>query len=364
MKLALVGISNSGRTTLFNSLTGLGAATTFHASVEAEPNVAVVKVPDPRVDELARIFEPKKVTYATVEYMDYLGLTRGDVAQTARVIDFIKHADALVYVLRGFEDERVPHPLGSVDPMRDYDTLETELVIYDLDLAEKRLIHMEESSRKGKPPGRDETAAVLKCRELLERNVPLRHAEFDDAERRALRHLNLISRLPVMAVINVGELDLGSDRSGAWCETIRDRAGRFGQIPPAPVVLSGKIEMEIAHLPREDAAHFLKDLGVEIAARERMIRESYEILGLISFLTVGEDEVRAWTVRNGVSARKAAGKIHSDLQRGFIRAEVIGYDDFIKVGSLAAARSKGLLRLEGKTYVVQDGDIIDFRFNV
>ena len=364
MKLALVGIANSGRTTLFNSLTGRGAATTFHASVEAEPNVAVVKVPDRRVDELAKIFEPKKVTYATVEYMDYLGLTRGDTAQTARVIDFLKHADALVYVLRGFEDERVAHPLGGIDPVRDFETLETELVIYDLDLVEKRLVHMEESSKKGKPPRREEETAVLKCREFLERDAPLRHAELDDAEKRALRHLNLISRLPVLAVINVGEFDLGSARSSAWCEAIRKRAARFGQSPPAPVVLSGKIEMEIAHLPHEDASHFLKDLGVEVAARERMIRESYDMLGLISFLTVGEDEVRAWTIRNGVSARKAAGKIHSDLERGFIRAEVVHYDDFIAAGSIAAARSKGLLRLEGKTYVVQDGDIIDFRFNV
>jgi GTP-binding protein YchF len=364
MKLALVGIPNSGRTTLFNSLTGLGATTTFHASVEAEPNVAVVKVPDPRIDELARIFGPKKVTYATVEYMDYLGLTRGDAAQTARVIDFLKHADALVYVLRGFEDERVAHPLGGIDPMRDFETLETELLVYDLDLVEKRLIHMEESSKKGKPPRREEKAAVLRCREFLEKDTPLRCAEFNDTEKRALRHLNLISRLPVLAVINVGESDLGSARSNAWCEAIQKEAARFGQSPPPPVVLSGKIEMEIAHLPHEDASHFLKDLGVEVAARERMIRESYAMLGLISFMTVGEDEVRAWTVRNGVAARKAAGKIHSDLERGFIRAEVISYDDFMEAGSLSAARAKGLLRLEGKTYAVQDGDIIDFRFNV
>jgi len=364
MKLALVGISNSGRTTLFNGLTGLGAATTFHASVDAEPNVAVVKVPDRRIDELAKIFKPKKTKYATVEYMDYLGLTRGDTAQTAKLIDFIKHADALVYVLRGFEDERVPHPLGDIDPVRDFETLETELLVFDLDLVEKRLVHMEESSRRGKPPGKEEKTAVLKCRDALERETPLRDVEFSDTERRVLRHLNLISRLPVLAVINVGESDLESPRSSAWCEAIRTKIARFSKNPLPPVVLSGKIEMEIAHLPHEEAAHFLKDLGVEISARERMIEESYEMLGLISFLTVGEDEVRAWTIRKGVEARKAAGKIHTDLERGFIRAEVIHYDDFINVGSLAAARAKGLLRLEGKTYVVQDGDIIDFRFNV
>lgn len=364
MKLALVGISNSGRTTLFNSLTGLGAATTFHASVDAEPNVAVVKVPDRRIDELAKIFEPKKTTYATVEYMDYLGLTRGDTAQNAKLIDFIKQADALVYVLRGFEDDRVAHPLGEVDPVRDFELLGTELLLLDLDLAEKRLLHMEESSRRGRPPDREEKAAVLKCRDALEQEKPLRYVEFDVTEQRALRHLHLISRLPVLVVINVGEEDLQSPRSSTWREAIRERIARFSKDPLPPVVLSGKIEMEIARLSREDAAQFLKDLGVEVSARRRMIDESYEMLGLISFLTVGEDEVRAWTIRKGVEARKAAAKIHTDLERGFIRAEVIHYDDFHAAGSLAAARAKGLLRLEGKRYVVRDGDMIDFRFNV
>lgn len=364
MKLALVGISDSGRTTLFNSLTGQGASTFGYASPEAGPNVAVINVPDRRIDELRKIFNPKKHTYAKVEYMDYLGLTKGDAAQNRKVIDFIKDADALVYVLRGFDDERVEHPLGDVDPVRDFDTLEAELVLFDLDLAEKRLDNMEESARKGRPPAPEEKAAILKCREALERETPLRCLEFSDAEVQALRGIVFISRLPVMAVINVAESDLGSSRSDAWREAIRTKSARFTENPVNPIVLSGKIEMEIAQLPPDDASVFLKDLGIDVSARERMIRESYEMLGLISFLTVGEDEVRAWTIRRGIAARAAAGKIHSDLEKGFIRAEVVSYDDLIETGSLAAARSKGLLRLEGKTYVVMDGDIIDFRFNV
>lgn len=364
MKLALVGISNSGRTTLFNSLTGHDAATSSYAAVEAEPNVAVVEVPDRRIDELVKIFKPKKHTRARVEYMDYVGLTKGDTVQNRKVIDFIKDADALVYVLRGFEDEGVAHPLGDVDPVRDFETLETELLLLDLDLAEKRLRTMEESSRRGWPPKKEERDAVLKCKEALENEVPLRWLEFDDTEERALRGLNFVSRLPVMVVINVSESDLESERSSLWREAIRNEVGRRTQNPIVPIILSGKIEMEIARLAPEDAADFLKDLGICVSARERMIKESYGMLGLISFLTVGEDEVRAWTIRKGLAARMAAGKIHSDLEKGFIRAEVISYDDLVEAGNLAAARSKGLLRLEGKTYVVKDGDVIDFRFNV
>ncbi len=364
MKLALVGISNSGRTTLFNGLTGRDAATAGYSASESKPNVAIIKVPDRRIDELVRVFKPRKNTHARIQYMDYLGLTRGDAVQNRKVIEFVKDSDALVYVLRGFDDDSVAHPLGSVDPVRDFETLEAELLIYDLDLAEKRLLNMEESARKGYPPKKEERAAVLKCREALEREMPLRYLEFDETEEKALRHLEFISKLPVMAVINVAESDLRSAESSSLRDAIRSRAARFTENPLTPIVLSGKIEMEIARLPFEEAADFLQDLGIDVPARERVIRESYDLLGLISFLTVGEDEVRAWAVRKGIAAQAAAGKIHTDLERGFIRAEVISCDDFLEAGSLAAARAKGLLRLEGKTYTVRDGDIIDFRFSV
>jgi len=364
MKLALVGISSSGRTTLFNSLTGCDAATNGYAAADAEPNIAVVTVPDRRIDELVKIFKPRKRTHARVEYVDYLGLTKGDPVQNRKVYDFIKDADALVYVLRGFEDDDVTHPFGGVDPVRDFATLETELILFDLGLAEKRLQTMEESRSKGWPPKPEEEAALRKCREALEREMPLRYLELDEIEMRSVRDLSFVSRMPVLTVINVSEADVKSSRSASWRDAIRERAERFTSDPAAPIILSGKIEMEIARLAPADAADFLRDLGVGMSARERMIEESYSLLGLISFLTVGEDEVRAWTIRRGLPARAAAGKIHSDLEQGFIRAEVVSYDDLIRAGSLSAARSKGLLRLEGKTYVVRDGDVINFRFNV
>jgi GTP-binding protein YchF len=364
MKLALVGISGSGRTTLFNSLTGSRAATSPRTAPAGGPGVAVVKVPDWRIDRLSEIFRPRKNTYARVEYMDHLGLTKGDAEQNRKVIDFLKDADALLYVLRGFDDDAVAHPLGEIDPVRDFDTLESELVLFDLARAENRMLNMEQSARKGWPPPKDEQAAVARCGKALEEGMPLRYLDLSDAEVRALRGLSFMSRLPVLTVINVAEPDLKSERSASWREEIRRRAARFTESPATPIVLSGKIEMEIAQLPPEDAVEFLKDLGVSMPARERMVRESYELLGLISFLTVGQDEVRAWTVRRGISAHAAAGKIHSDVERGFIRAEVVSCDDFLSAGSLAAARARGLLRLEGKSYVVRDGDIIDFRFSV
>ena len=308
MKLALVGISSSGRTTLFNSLTGRDAATAGYAAADAGPNLAVITVPDRRIDELVKIFKPRKRTHARVEYMDYVGLTKGDPIQNRKVYDFIKDADALVYVLRGFEDEDVTHPFGGIDPVRDFETLETELILFDLGLAEKRLQTMEESRRKGWPPKPEEEAALRKCREALEREMPLRWLELDETEMRSVRDLSFVSRMPVLAVINVSEVDVNSARSASWRDAIAERVARFTNAPAAPIILSGKIEMEIARLAPADAADFLRDLGVEIPARERMIEESYGLLGLISFLTVGVDEVRAWTIRRGCRPARRPGR--------------------------------------------------------
>jgi len=365
MKLSITGLANSGRTTLFNALTGLHLDTPIYASTTGEPHVGVVKVPDSRVDELAKIFRPRKTTYATVEYVDYLGLTRGDAAQNRKVFDHIKDADALVHVIRAFEDEAVVHPLGSVDPVRDFETVETELIFADLDLIEKRLTRMEESRQKGKKPDEREKQILEKCRQHLESEIPLRHVEFSPEELRALRHLQFVSILPLIAVINVSEGDIGGGSAEKWLNGIKEKASKYpNQEGLVTILLSGKIEMEIAQLSPEEAVDFLRDLGVKEPARDRLIHESYRLLGLISFLTTGEDEVRAWTIERGTDAQRAAGKIHSDIERGFIRAEVVSYDDFMASGSISAARQKGLVRLEGKTYIVQDGDIINFRFNV
>jgi len=327
LKLAIIGLSNSGKTTVFNALTGQNLETTTYATVSGEPNLGVVKVPDPRIEKLAAIYNPKKTTHATVEYIDYIGLTKGDVEQNRKVFDLIK------------------------------------------DSVEKRLAKMEEGYRRGKKPDEREKKLLLKCREALEKEIPLRNVAFDEEEERAMRPLQFISTKPEVLVLNVGEHDLGTERVAALQKEIEDffgsrKGSSSADADHSTLSLCGKIEMEIAQLSPEEARAFLDDLGIQEPALNKLIRVSYGLLGLISFLTSGEDEVRAWTITKGTTAHKASGKIHSDIERGFIRAEVIGYDDFISSGSMHAAREKGLLRLEGKTYEVKDGDIINFRFNV
>lgn len=365
MKLAITGLANAGKTTLFNALTGLDVETTLYTTTSGEPRRGVVKVPDKRVDELAKIYNPKRITYATVEYIDYLGLTKGDAAQNRKVCDLIKDADALVHVIRAFENDAVVHPLDRVDPVKDFTVVESELIFSDLELIEKRLERIEDGRKRGKKPDERERKVLEKCKEILEEEIPLRHLELDEEGLRVIRHLQFISMLPIIIVLNVAEEDLRSDRAKSWLSGIEEAFMRYpGREMTLTVLLSGKIEMEIAQLSRKEADEFIQDLGIEEPARNRLIHESYKLLGLISFLTTGEDEVRAWTIRKGTEARKAAGKIHSDIERGFIRAEVISYMDFMESGSMNEAKQKGLARLEGKTYTIQDGDIINFRFNV
>lgn len=365
MRIALIGLSNSGKTTVFNSLTGLDLETTCYPSVSGDPHIAVVRVPDSRVDELSRLYQPKKTTYATVEYVDYVGLTKGDTEQNRRVFDVIKDSDALVHVIRGFHDDSVSHPHGDINPVRDVEIVEAELIFHDLELVEKRLQRMEEGIKKGKKPDEAEKKVLLKCRGMLEREVPLRSVLFEEDELRSMKHLQFMSILPMIAVLNISEADLKSaafDTIAASIEGVLFRHSQLRATPP--IMLSGKIEMEIAQLPPDEAGDFLSDIGISEPAMSRLIRVSYHLLGLISFFTVGDDEVRAWTVREGTSAQASAGKIHSDIERGFIRAEVISYDDFLQSGNMSSAKQRGLLRLEGKTYTVRDGDIINFRFNV
>ncbi len=362
MKIAITGLANSGKTTIFNALTGQNLETTIYPTqAAAEPHLGVVRVPDGRIDKLAEIYKPKKTTYATVEYIDYIGLTKGDMEQNRKVSDLIKDADAVVHVVRGFEEESVLHPLGSVDPKRDVETIELEMIYGDLELVDKRLERMEQGSKRGKKPDESEKKLLLKCKEVLEKERPLRDVEFSEEEQKAMSHLQFMSMKPEVVVLNAGEAEMNSEETR---RTVAEIGQLFtgGQVRVLSVC--GKIEMEIAQLPSAEAKGFLDDLGIAEPALNKLIRVSYDLLGLISFLTSGEDEVRAWTIRKGTNAQKAAGKIHSDIERGFIRAEVISFDDFTSCGGTAAARDKGLLRLEGKTYEVTDGDIINFRFNV
>jgi len=361
VKIAITGLGNSGKTTIFNALTGLNLETTSYATVSAEPHNGVVKVPDKRIDRLTEIYKPKKTTYATVEYVDYIGLTKGDMEQNRKVFDLIKDAEAIVHVVRGFADESIVHPLGNIGPLRDAETVELEMIFGDLELVDKRLERMEQGAKRGKKPDEAEKKLLMKCKEALESEKALRDMEFSDEETKAMSHLQFMSIKPVVILLNVGEQDLNAEGTAA---TIEDLKKRFSGRQVTVQSLCGKIEMEIAQLPSDEAAAFLEDLGISEPALNKLISVSYGLLGLISFLTSGEDEVRAWTIHKGMPAQKAAGRIHSDIERGFIRAEVVSYEDFVREGSMSAARDKGLLRLEGKTYEVKDGDIINFRFNV
>ncbi len=361
MKTAIIGLANSGKTTIFNALTGLNIEVTAFPTLSGESHTGVVRVPDERLTRLTEIYKPKKTTQATVEYIDYIGLTKGDMTQNRKVFDLIRDADAIVHVVRGFVDESISHPMGGVGPRRDAETVELEMIFGDLELVDKRLERMEEGAKKGKKPGESEQKLLIKCKESLENEKALRDLDFTEEEQMAMRSLQFMSIKPQLIVLNVAEDEMKSEKTKeATGELLSFFKGRQVRV----LNLCGKIEMEIAQLPHDEARAFLDDLEIAEPALNKLIRLSYELLGLISFLTSGEDEVRAWTIRKGTDAQRAAGKIHSDIERGFIRAEVVAYDDFFAHGTMSSAREKGLVRLEGKTYEVKDGDIINFRFNV
>jgi hypothetical protein len=360
MKAGIVGVPLAGKSTLFQLLT---AAKAPPPGGRPEPRVGIARVPDPRVDVLARMYAPKKKTYATVEYVDVPGVTKGEGSALVD-IPALRGVDALVHVVRAFESEAAPHPEGSVDPLRDAKLLELELIVADLLTVDRRLERLEANIKKAnRPEDVSERALLRRLKEALEAERPLREVTLTvtDDERRRLRGFALLSERPMLLVVNLNESEVR--RAGSVLETsgLTAFAGRPG-LGLCPV--SATIEAEIAQLAPEDAAAFLQDLGLAEPGLDRVIRTSYDLLGLVSFLTAGEDECRAWTIRRGTRAQQAAGTIHSDIERGFIRAEVVSYDELTAAGSLAACRERGTLRLEGKDYVVQDGDVINFRFAV
>ncbi len=369
MKLIITGFSNSGKTTVFNALTGLNLPVTIYPTSitpELEPHFGVVKIPDTRVDRLSAIYDPKKTTYATVEYVDYAGITSGDVAHNTKVFNLMKDADAIAHVVRAFEDDAVIHPMAGIDPVRDVKSFEAELILGDLEFVEKRLLRIEDQAKRGKKPGEADRHLLLKCKKALEDEISLRNLEFNEDEKRLMLPYQLLSTMPEIIVINIGEKDINSDRVKNRQHEIEAYFMERRQSAAPPVLaFCGKIEMEIAQLSPDEAKAFLDDLGIDEPAMRKLCHVSYDALGLISFITVGKDEVRAWTIKKGTNAQQAAGKIHSDIERGFIRAEAVHYKDFISSDEdMHKAKEKGLVRLEGKTYLVQDGDIINFKFNV
>jgi len=353
-------LEQTGRTSLFGALTRQPVKIGMGGYGE-ESRIAVVDVPDRRVDTLIEMFRPRKETRATVQFVD--GGAGGGAGGRfgPQFLQEIRQSDALVVVVRAFSNPAVPDPEGGLDPQRDYRNLEAELILADLDLVEKRVERMEKQDR-AKPKsaqGGLEKDALEKIREHLEKELPLSALTLSDPEDEAIRHLEFVSRKPVVVVGNIGEDDLPA--GSPLLAEMKEWAGRSG----TPVVeICAAVEMEVSQLGADDEASFLQAMGVDESGRDRLIRTVYELLGLISFFTVGEDEVRAWTIRRGDNAVTAAGKIHSDLARGFIRAEVIAYDSLIGAGGSKAAKEQGLYRLENKPYPVQDGDILNIRFSV
>jgi GTP-binding protein YchF len=360
MKIAIIGLPNSGKTTVFNALTRGTAETTTYASGQLEPNVATVKVPDPRLQVLADMFDPKKVTPADVQYVDVGGLSSGarqSGGLPPALLNFIGGADALLHVARAFEDEAVAHPEGSVDLARDVESVDLELAFSDLGIIERRLQKLNAEIGKMAAKEKEQRVAerdlLAKLQAALENGTPIRDVELSEEEERVLRGYQFLTAKPLLLVVNIGEQDIQNPP-----------AFPYDHRKSGVVALAGKVEAELAQLDDEDARAFMEDLGIAEAARDRVIAKSYELLGLISFLTAGPDEVRAWTIRRSTPAVEAAGAIHSDIQRGFIRAEIVAYDDLVKAGGMAEAKKHGAVRLEGKTYIVKDGDVCHFLFNI
>lgn len=366
LQLVIIGLPQSGKTTVFNALTQAEATTGLFSTGEEEPNLATVKVPDARLDVLTEMFNPKRTVPADVQYYDVAGVAKGisEQGMSGRLLGFLSQGAALVHVVRAFDDPSVPHPEGSVDPLRDIETMNLELTFSDLGLIEKRLVRLEAGIPKLRGAEREmnerEFAVLKQLRAALEEGTPIREVELQPEDEKLLRGFGFLSAKPLLILLNLSD-DLLGERSAALIAEATERFGRPGVMIDA---VAGKIEAEIALLDDDDARMFLDDLGISESGRSRVIQRSYELLGLISFFTVGPDECRAWTIAAGTPAVEAAGVIHSDIQRGFIRAEVVSYDDLIETGGLPEARKAGKLRLEGKTYIVQDGDIAHYLFNV
>jgi GTP-binding protein YchF len=359
MKMAIIGLGNTGKTTVFNALTRSTAATANYSSGQLEPNLATVRVPDPRLAVLADMFDPKKVTPADVQYVDVGGLSSGSSKGSglpAALLNYISGADALLHVVRAFEDSSVPHPEESIDPRRDIESVDLELAFSDLAIIERRLQRLSAEIGKMSTKERElrtaERDTLARLQAALEQGQPIREVVLSDEEERLIRGYQFLTAKPMLLVINVGDGQVSAPASD------------FVDGTRQAVVLAGKIEAELAQLDDDDARAFMDDLGIASPARDRVIDLSYRMLGLMSFLTAGPDEVRAWTIRNNTPAVEAAGAIHSDIQRGFIRAEIVAYDDLVRAGSMAEAKKHGTVRMEGKTYIVKDGDVCHFLFNV
>ena len=364
MKLGIVGLPNVGKSTLFNAITNAGAEVANYAFCTIEPNVGVVAVPDYRLDELAKMYSPKKITPAVIEFVDIAGLVKGASKGEGlgnKFLSHIREVDAVIHVVRCFDNDDIMHVSGSVDPKRDIETINLELILSDLEILDRRIDRTAKAA-KGDKSLLTELEFLKRLKTELENGVSARAVEADDDEKAIMADIGLLSAKPVIYACNMSEDDFASNIENneiykAVCEIAKAEGAEV-------LPICAELEAEISSLSKEEKEMFLSDAGIESGGLDMLIQRSYSLLGLISYLTAGEPEVRAWTIKKGTKAPQAAGKIHSDFERGFIRAEVISFDELMACGSMQAAKEKGKIRSVGKDYVMQDGDIVLFRFNV
>lgn len=364
MKLGIVGLPNVGKSTLFNAITNAGAQAANYAFCTIEPNVGVVAVPDERLDKLTEMYNPVKTTPASIEFVDIAGLVKGASKGEGlgnKFLSHIREVDAIIHVVRCFDNDDITHVDGSVDPARDIETINLELILSDLEILDRRLAKTEKDM-KGDKTLKPEFDFLSRVRESLENGISARAVETDDDEKLILATVPLLSAKPVIYACNMSEDDFASGIDG---NERYNAVKKIAEAEGAEVLpICAELESEISSMTKEEKEMFLNDFGIEKGGLDVLIQKSYDLLGLMSFLTAGQPEVRAWTIKKGTKAPKAAGKIHSDIERGFIRAEVISFDDLMALGSMQAAKEKGKIRSEGKEYIMQDGDIVLFRFNV
>lgn len=363
MKLGIVGLPNVGKSTLFNAITKAGAESANYPFCTIEPNVGIVAVPDERLTELAKMYNPEKITPTAIEFVDIAGLVKGASKGEGlgnKFLSHIREVDAIVHVVRCFEDGNIVHVDGSIGPRRDAETINLELIFADLEAIEKRIDRSKKMLKSGDKKFQIEVELYESIKATLEKGLPVRSMKFTDEQLEMVDQLFLLTSKPVLYAANVSENDLASEDNAF----VKELKGVAAEEEAGVMVICAKIEEEIAQLEDDEKLAFLNELGLSESGLDRLVKASYELLGLISYLTAGPQEVRAWTIVKGTKAPQAAGKIHSDFERGFIRAEIVAYDDLMKCGSYNAAREKGLVRSEGKEYVMQDGDVTLFRFNV